>query len=169
MDKPLADWVNRLLSRPGWQLLVVQWLILLGIVLFVITWSVSGEWQQLVYLQEQQQRIELQIAERQQQLNQLPARGELEQRLRQKRSEQPGAQSDFGHHLYQVGGVLLRWQQQADPAQQRVKLQIEFNGLLRLLAGISPTKRIGRISIEQQPEGLITQLTLLASGDMTNE
>ncbi|MFZ1872759.1 MAG: hypothetical protein WAU54_08275 [Chania sp.] len=163
MDKPLPDWIKPWLNRPGWQLLVVQWLLLIGLMLLTSALLVYGEWQQLEHLRAQQQRLEVEIAERQQQLTRLPALEELEQRLQQQTLALPAEPESFGSKLYQVGGVLLRWQQQEQPAQQIVRLQADYPGLLRLLEGLSPTLRISQMAIEKQPEGLITQLILLAA------
>ncbi len=169
MDKPLADWLIPWLNRPGWQLLTVQWLVLAGAMLLVSTLLISGEWQQLERLHEQRQRLELQVAERHQQLSRLPASGELELRLQRKVTKRPDERKDFSSHLYQVGGVLLRWRHQDTPEQQKVRLRIEFEGLLRLLAEMSPARRIDHMKIEQQPAGLNIQLTLLVSAGGADE
>jgi pilus assembly protein HofO len=163
MDKPLPDWIKPWLSRPGWQLLGVQWLLLAGLILLSGTLLVYGEWQQREHLRAQLQRLEEQVAERQQQLAYLPALEELERRLQDQTLALPTESESFGSRLYQIGGVLLRWQQQEQPAQQIAKLQVDYPGLLRLLEGLSPTLRIVQIAIEKQPEGLITQLILLAA------
>ncbi|AHG19965.1 hypothetical protein Z042_10200 [Chania multitudinisentens RB-25] len=160
MDKPLPDWVRLWLNQPSWQLLAIQWLLLAGAILLTSVLLVQGEWQQHEHLQAQRQRLELQIAERRQQLARLPALEELQRRLRAQTSALPAEPQAFGYKLEQVGGVLLRWQQQEQPAQQIVKLKLDFHGLLQLLEGLSPTLRIGQMAIEKQPDGLMTQLIL---------
>ncbi|WP_431224651.1 hypothetical protein ACQ86O_07020 [Serratia sp. L9] len=89
--------------------------------------------------------------------------------MQQQRVKRPEGQEDIGSHLYQVGGVLLRWQQQEKPAQQKVSLQLGFEGLLRLLARMPPSRQIGQMKIERQPEGLVIQLTLLATAEAEDE
>lgn len=169
MDNRLAAWLIPWLNRPGWQLLAAQWGVLAGVVLLASTLLVSGEWQLREQLFEQRQQLERQISERRQQLSQLPAPEELQKSLQEQRVKRPDEQEDIGSHLYQLGGVLLRWQQQEKPAQQKVSLQLGFEGLLSLLAGISPTRQIGQMRIERQPEGLVIQLTLLATGEAEDE
>lgn len=169
MDKPLADWLIPWLNRPGWQLLAAQWLVLAGFMLLASTLFLSGEWQQQKRLHEQRQQLELQITERQQQLSQLPAQEELQQRLQQQKDEPLDESEDLGNQLNQVGGVLLRWQQQGKPAQHKVRLLATFDGVLHVLSETSPVRRISQMRMEMQPEGLITQLTFLALGEETDE
>lgn len=169
MDKPLADWLIPWLAKPGWQLLAAQWLVLSGVGLLVGNWWVIDEWQQRERLYEQRQQLEQQIAERQQQLSQLPPLAELDRRLRQQAAVLPEQPQDFGGHLYQLGGRLLRFQQQENAAQQRVRMQLDYAGLLRLVEKLSPIRRIGQMKIEKQPEGLITQLTLVGSEERVDE
>ncbi|HGM5491988.1 TPA: hypothetical protein ACKP1B_003664 [Serratia fonticola] len=169
MDKPLADWLIPWLARPGWQLLAVQWLVLTGIGLLASGGLIAGEWQRWERLDEQRQRQERQIAERQQQLSLLPPLAELEQRLGQRTWSVPVETRDVGNHLYQLGGRLLRWQQQEKPAHQTIGLQLDFGGLLRLLEELPATRRIGQMKIEKQPEGLITQLTLVSFVEAVDE
>ncbi|VXD04422.1 conserved hypothetical protein [Enterobacterales bacterium 8AC] len=162
MDKPLPDWIRPWLYRPAWQLLVVQWLLLMGLVLPIGALLVYGEWQQREQWQAQRQQLEAQISERQQQLARLPALGELERQLQERVLALPAEPESFASRLYQAGGVLLRWQQLDQPAQQVVKLQVDFRGLLHLLEGVSPSQRIGQMAVEKQTAGLITQLILLS-------
>lgn len=162
MDKPLPDWVKPWLNRPAWQLLVGQWLFLVGLILLCGASLVYGEWQQHEHLQAQRQQLAVQIAERQQQLARLPALEDLERQLRERALAQQAAPESFGSRLYQLGGALLRWQQQDQPAQQMVKLQVDFRGLLHLLEGVSPSQRIGQMAVEKQAGGLITQLILFS-------
>lgn len=158
MDKPLPDWSRPWLHRPAWQLLVVQWLLLIGLILLIGALLVHGEWQQREHLQAQRQRLETQITERQQQLAHLPTLEDLEQQLREPALVLPAEPESFASRLYQAGGVLLRWQQLDQPAQQIVKLQVDFRELVYLLEGVSPSLRIGQIVIEKQAGRLITQL-----------
>lgn len=169
MDKPLAGWLIPWLARPGWQLLAAQWLVLTGVGLLASSGLIAGEWQQREKLDEQCQQLELQIAERQQQLSRLPPLADLEQRLEQRALNVPVETTDFGSHLYQLGGRLLRLQQQGKPAQQKIGLQLDFGGLLRLLEELPATRRIGQMKIERQPEGLIIQLTLVSSAEVADE
>ncbi|WP_411751732.1 hypothetical protein [Serratia sp. (in: enterobacteria)] len=169
MDKPLPDWLIPWLARPGWQLLAVQWLVLTGVGLLAYSGLISGEWQQWERLDEQHQQLELQVAARQQQLNQLPPLAELELRLGQQVLIVPDEPGDLGAQLYQLGGRLLRFQQQEKPAQQKIRLQLDYGGLLRLLEELPSTRRIGQMKIERQPEGLITQLTLVSSEEALDE
>lgn len=169
MDKPLAGWLIPWLARPGWQLLAAQWLVLIGVGLLASSGLLSGEWQQWESLSEQRQQLERQIAERQQQLSRLPPLADLEQRLGQQVLNVPVETRDFGSHLYQLGGRLLRLQQQEKPAQQTIGLQLDFGGLLRLLEGLPATRKVGKMKIERQPEGLITQLTLVSSVEAVDE
>lgn len=169
MDKPLADWLIPWLARPGWQLLAVQWLVLTGIGLLVSSGLIAGEWQQWEKLDGQRQQQERQIAECQQQLNRLPPLADLEQRLGQRALSMPVETRDFGNHLYQLGGRLLRLQQQEKPAQQTIGLQLDFGGLLRLLEKLPATRKIGQMKIERQSEGLIIQLTLVSSAEAVDE
>ncbi|PVZ84634.1 hypothetical protein C9426_22715 [Serratia sp. S1B] len=170
MNNPIPDWLIPWLNRPGWQILSLQGLGLVGMVLLICTGLLAGEWQQYQQLVQQQQQLELQIAQHQQQWERLPALGELELRLQQATEQlEPQKERDIASLLHQVGGELLRWQQQDKPRQQKVTLQVKFDGLLHLLAGISSTQRIGQIRIERQPTGLMTQLTLLISDEATDE
>ncbi|MGL5385076.1 MAG: hypothetical protein ACRC2A_13185 [Enterobacterales bacterium] len=169
MDKPLADWLIPWLARPGWQLLAAQWLVLTGVGLLASSGLIAGEWQQWERLDEQRQQLELQIAERQQQLSRLPPLVDLEQRLGQRALNDLVETTDLGSHLYQLGGRLLRLQQQDKPARQTIGLQLDFGGLLRLLEELPATRRIGQMKIERQPEGLITQLTLVSSAEVVDE
>lgn len=169
MDKPLSDWLIPWLARPGWQLLAAQWLVLAGVGLLAYGGLISGEWQRWERLDEQRQQLERQIAERQQQLNQLTPLAELERRLGQQVLIVPDEPGDLGTQLYQLGGRLLRFQQQEKPAQQKVRLQLDYGGLLRLLEELPSTRRIGQMKIDRQPEGLITQLTLVSSKEAVDE
>lgn len=169
MDKPLADWLIPWLARPGWQLLAAQWLVLTGVGLLASSGLIAGEWQQWERLNEKRQQLELQIAERQQQLSRLPPLADLEQRLAQRVLNKPVETTDFGNHLYQLGGRLLRLQQQEKPFRQTIGLQLDFGGLLRLLAQLPATRRIGQMKIESQPEGLITQLTFVSAAEVVDE
>ncbi|RDL22814.1 hypothetical protein [Serratia fonticola] len=169
MDKPLPDWLVPWLARPGWQLLAAQWSVLAGVGLLTCSGLISEEWQRWERLDEQRQQLVHQIAERRQQLSQLPPVAELEQRLGQQVLivlDEPG---DLGTQLYQLGGRLLRFQQQGKPAQQRIRFQLDFGGLLRLLEVLPSTRRIGQMNIERQPEGLTTQLTLISSEEAVDE
>lgn len=169
MGKSIPDWLLPWLNRPGWQLLGVQWLVLLGVMLLLGSLLLVGPWQQRERLYQQRQQLQSQIAESQQQLNLLPEITDLKLRLQQQQISRPSEEKNFGQRLYQERGSLLHWQQQDQQSQQAIMLRLEFSGLLRLLAGISPNQRIGQMKITQQPEGLITQLTLLDSGDNSNE
>lgn len=169
MDKPLAGWLLPWLTRPAWQLLAVQWLALTGVGLLACSGVIAGEWQQRERLDEQHLQLERQIAERQQQLSKLPPIAELEQRLAQQALNVPDEAGDFGHHLYQLGGRLLRFQQQEKSSQQKIGLQLDYGGLLRLLEELPATHRIGQMKIDRQPEGLITQLTLVSSAEVEDE
>ncbi|MCO7511044.1 hypothetical protein NJH77_17535 [Serratia fonticola] len=168
MDKPLPEWLIPWLARPGWQLLAAQWLVLTGAGLLACSGLISGEWQRWERLDEQRQQLVHQIAERRQQLSQLPPLAELEQRLGQQVLIVPDEPGDLGAQLYQLGGRLLRFQQ-VKPAQQKIRVQLDFGGLLRLLAALPSTRRIGQMKIERQPEGLITQLTLICSEEAVDE
>lgn len=168
MDKPLPDWLIPWLARPGWQLLAAQWLVLTGAGLLACSGLISGEWQRWERLDEQRQQLVHQIAERRQQLSQLPPLAELEQRLGQQVLIVPDEPGDLGAQLYQLGGRLLRFQQ-VKPAQQKIRVQLDFGGLLRLLEALPSTRRIGQMKIERQPEGLITQLTLICSEEAVDE
>ncbi|WP_024527571.1 hypothetical protein [Serratia fonticola] len=169
MDKPLPDWLLPWLARPGWQLLAAQWLVLAGAGLLAGSGPISGEWQRWERLDEQRQQLEHQIAERQQQLSRLPPLAELEQRLGQQVLIVPDEPGDLGTQLYQLGGRLLRFQQQGKPAQQKIWLQLDFGGLLRLLEALPSTRRIGQMKVERQPEGLTTQLTLISLEEAMDE
>ncbi|MGF6191830.1 hypothetical protein [Serratia sp. 2723] len=169
MDKPLSDWLIPWLARPGWQLLAAQWLVLAGVGLLACNGLITGEWQRWERLDEQRQQLERQIAERQQQLSRLPPLAELEQRLGQQVLIVPGEPRDLGAQLYQLGGRLLRFQQQEKSAQQKIRLQLDFGGLLRLLEALPSTRRIEQMNIERQPEGLTTQLTLVSSEEVVDE
>ncbi|HFV9292670.1 type II secretion system protein M [Serratia fonticola] len=168
MDKPLPEWLIPWLARPGWQLLAAQWLVLTGAGLLACSGLISGEWQRWERLDEQRQQLVHQIAERRQQLSQLPPLAELEQRLGQQVLIVPDEPGDLGAQLYQLGGRLLRFQQ-VKPAQQKIRVQLDFGGLLRLLEALPSTRRIGQMKIERQPEGLITQLTLICSEEAVDE
>ncbi|OCJ40574.1 MULTISPECIES: hypothetical protein [Serratia] len=168
MDKPLPEWLSPWLARPGWQLLAAQWLVLTGAGLLACSGLISGEWQRWERLDEQRQQLVHQIAERRQQLSQLPPLAELEQRLGQQVLIVPDEPGDLGAQLYQLGGRLLRFQQ-VKPAQQKIRVQLDFGGLLRLLEALPSTRRIGQMKIERQPEGLITQLTLICSEEAVDE
>ncbi|MBC3229464.1 hypothetical protein [Serratia fonticola] len=168
MDKPLPEWLIPWLARPGWQLLAAQWLVLTGAGLLACSGLISGEWQRWERLDEQRQQLVHQIAERRQQLSQLPPLAELEHRLGQQVLIVPDEPGDLGAQLYQLGGRLLRFQQ-VKPAQQKIRVQLDFGGLLRLLAALPSTRRIGQMKIERQPEGLITQLTLICSEEAVDE
>ena len=168
MDKPLPEWLIPWLARPGWQLLAAQWLVLTGAGLLACSGLISGEWQRWERLDEQRQQLVHQIAERRQQLSQLPPLAELEQRLGQQVLIVPDEPGDLGAQLYQLGGRLLRFQQ-VKPAQQKIRVQLDFGGLLRLLAALPSTRRIGQMKIERQPEGLTTQLTLICSEEAVDE
>lgn len=167
MDKPLPDWIRSWLNRPGWQLLMAQWLLLAGLVVLSGALLVYGEWQQREHLRMQQQRLEQLLAEHRLQLSRLPALEELQLNLQHQTSVLPVESENFGSKLYRAGGVLLRWQQQ--PAQQVVKLQLDYPGLLHLLEGLSPTSRVGQMAVEKQAGGLITQLTLLTPEEERSE
>ena len=169
MDKPLPDWLLPWLARPGWQLLAAQWLVLAGAGLLAGSGPISGEWQRWERLDEQRQQLEHQIAERRQQLSRLPPLAELEQRLGQQVLIVPDEPEDLGTQLYQLGGRLLRFQQQGKPAQQKIWLQLDFGGLLRLLEALPSTRRIGQMKVERQPEGLTTQLTLISLEEAADE
>jgi pilus assembly protein HofO len=169
MDKPLPDWLVPWLARPGWQLLAAQWLVLAGAGLLAGSGPISGEWQRWERLGEQRQQLEHQIAERRQQLSRLPPLAELEQRLGQQVLIVPDEPGDLGTQLYQLGGRLLRFQQQGKPAQQKLWLQLDFGGLLRLLEALPSTRRIGQMKVERQPEGLTTQLTLISLEEAMDE
>lgn len=169
MDKPLPDWLVPWLARPGWQLLAAQWLVLAGAGLLAGSGPISGEWQRWERLDEQRQQLEHQIAERRQQLSRLPPLAELEQRLGQQVLIVPDEPGDLGTQLYQRGGRLLRFQQQGKPAQQKLWLQLDFGGLLRLLEALPSTHRIGQMKVERQPEGLTTQLTLISLEEAMDE
>ncbi|WP_447881716.1 hypothetical protein [Serratia fonticola] len=168
MDKPLPDWLILWLARPGWQLLAAQWLVLTGAGLLACSGLISGEWQRWERLDEQRQQLVHQIAERRQQLSQLPPLAELEQRLGQQVLIVPDEPGDLGAQLYQLGGRLLRFQQ-VKPAQQKIRVQLDFGGLLRLLEAQPSTRRIGQMKIERQPEGLTTQLTLICSEEAVDD
>ncbi|WP_196062622.1 MULTISPECIES: hypothetical protein [unclassified Serratia (in: enterobacteria)] len=168
MDKPLPDWLTPWLARPGWQLLAAQWLVLTGAGLLACSGLISGEWQRWEKLEEQRQQLVHQIAERRQQLSQLPPLAELEQRLGQQVLIVPDEPGDLGAQLYQLGGRLLRFQQ-VKPAQQKIRVQLDFGGLLRLLEALPSTRRIGQMKIERQPKGLTTQLTLICSEEAVDE
>ncbi|ATM76457.1 hypothetical protein CRN79_11735 [Serratia fonticola] len=168
MDKPLPEWLIPWLARPGWQLLAAQWLVLTGAGLLACSGLISGEWQRWERLDEQRQQLVHQIAERRQQLSQLPPLAELEQRLGQQVLIVPDEPGDLGAQLYQLGGRLLRFQQ-VKPAQQKIRVQLDFGGLLRLLEALPSTRRIGQMKIERQPEGLTTQLTLICSEEAVDE
>jgi len=168
VDKPLPEWLIPWLARPGWQLLAAQWLVLTGAGLLACSGLISGEWQRWERLDEQRQQLVHQIAERRQQLSQLPPLAELEQRLGQQVLIVPDEPGDLGAQLYQLGGRLLRFQQ-VKPAQQKIRVQLDFGGLLRLLEALPSTRRIGQMKIERQPEGLITQLTLICSEEAVDE
>lgn len=168
MDKPLPDWLIPWLARPGWQLLAAQWLVLTGAGLLACSGLISGEWQRWERQDEQRQQLVHQIAERRQQLSQLPPLAELEQRLGQQVLIVPDEPGDLGAQLYQLGGRLLRFQQ-VKPAQQKIRVQLDFGGLLRLLEALPSTRRIGQMKIERQPEGLTTQLTLICSEEAVDE
>ena len=169
MDKPLSAWLIPWLARPGWQLLAAQWLVLTGVGLLAYSGVILGEWQQWERLEGQRQQLELQITELQQQLSRLPPLTELEQRLDQQVLIVPDEPGDLGAQLYQLGGRLLRYQQQEKSAQQKIRLQLDYGGLLRLLEELSSARRIGQMKIERQPEGLITQLTLVSSAEVVDE
>ncbi|CAI2006029.1 Uncharacterised protein [Serratia fonticola] len=168
MDKPLPEWLIPWLARPGWQLLAAQWLVLTGAGLLACSGLISGEWQRWERQDEQRQQLVHQIAERRQQLSQLPPLAELEQRLGQQVLIVPDEPGDLGAQLYQLGGRLLRFQQ-VKPAQQKIRVQLDFGGLLRLLEALPSTRRIGQMKIERQPEGLTTQLTLICSEEAVDE
>lgn len=168
MDKPLPEWLIPWLARPGWQLLAAQWLVLTGAGLLACSGLISGEWQRWERLDEQRQQLVHQIAERRQQLSQLPPLAELEQRLGQQVLIVPDEPGDLGAQLYQLGGRLLRFQQ-VKPAQQKIRVQLDFGGLLRLLEAQPSTRRIGQMKIERQPEGLTTQLTLICSEEAVDD
>ncbi|NCG52805.1 type II secretion system protein M [Serratia fonticola] len=168
MDKPLPEWLIPWLARPGWQLLAAQWLVLTGAGLLACSGLISGEWQRWERLDEQRQQLVHQIAERRQQLSQLPPLAELEQRLGQQVLIVPDEPGDLGAQLYQLGGRLLRFQQ-VKPAQRKIRVQLDFGGLLRLLEALPSTRRIGQMKIERQPEGLTTQLTLICSEEAVDE
>lgn len=168
MDKPLPEWLTPWLARPGWQLLAAQWLVLTGAGLLACSGLISGEWQRWERQDEQRQQLVHQIAERRQQLSQLPPLAELEQRLGQQVLIVPDEPGDLGAQLYQLGGRLLRFQQ-VKPAQQKIRVQLDFGGLLRLLEALPSTRRIGQMKIERQPEGLTTQLTLICSEEAVDE
>ncbi|WP_447876131.1 hypothetical protein [Serratia fonticola] len=168
MDKPLPDWLIPWLARPGWQLLAAQWLVLTGAGLLACSGLISEEWQRWERQEEQRQQLVHQIAERRQQLSQLPPLAELEQRLGQQVLIVPDEPGDLGAQLYQLGGRLLRFQQ-VKPAQQKIRVQLDFGGLLRLLEALPSTRRIGQMKIERQPEGLTTQLTLICSEEAVDE
>ena len=168
MDKPLPEWLIPWLARPGWQLLAAQWLVLTGAGLLACSGLISGEWQRWEKLEEQRQQLVHQIAERRQQLSQLPPLAELEQRLGQQVLIVPDEPGDLGAQLYQLGGRLLRFQQ-VKPAQQKIRVQLDFGGLLRLLEAQPSTRRIGQMKIERQPEGLTTQLTLICSEEAVDD
>ncbi|MFC0227785.1 hypothetical protein [Serratia aquatilis] len=169
MNKPLPAWLIPWLERPGWQLWAAQWLVLAGGILLAYMLFISGQWQQRERLNQQQQQLQLQVTERQQQLSQLPSLAVLVSSLQQKSMQQPEDHAELGHILSQAGGELLRWQQQDKPARQTLKFRVDYAGLLRLLENISPNKRIDQITIERRPEGVITKLTLLATGDAADE
>lgn len=169
MDKPLSGWLIPWLARPGWQLLAAQWLVLTSVGLLAYGGLITGEWQQWERLDEQRQQLERQITECQQQLNQLPSLTELEQRLGQQVLIVPGESGDLGAQLYQLGGRLLRFQQQDKPAQQKIRLQLDYGGLLRLLEDLPSTRRIGQMKIERLPEGVITQLILVSAHEVVDE
>lgn len=171
MDKPLPGWLIPWLNRPGWQWLVAQWVLLAGIMLLLCMLFVVDEWQQREQLHLQGLQLASQLAERQQQLAQLPTLAELEGRLQQhaQAGQRPDKEKDFATRLRQVGGVLLRWQQQGQPEQKTVKLQMNYHGLLRLLEEMPPTNRIGNMKVEKQPEGLTIQLNLLSEGERADE
>lgn len=164
MNNSIPDWLIPWLNRPGWQILSLQWSGLAGLVLLTCIGMLADPWQQHQQLVQQQQQLELKIAEHQQQWEQLPALGELEQRLQQVMKQlYPQKERGIAGLLQQAGGELLRWQQQDKPLQQKVTVQVRFDGLLHFLAGISSTQRIVQIRIERQLTGLMTQLTLLVS------
>lgn len=169
MNKPLPAWLIPWLGRPGWQLLIAQWLVLVGVILLAYVLFISGQWQQRERLYQQQQQLQLQVAERQRQLSQLPSLEALALSLQQKPMQQPQDHGELGRILSQTGGELLRWQQQDKPAQQTLKFRVDFAGLLHVLEKISPNERIGQLTIERQSEGVITKLTLLTSGGVADE
>ncbi|WON76742.1 hypothetical protein [Serratia sp. UGAL515B_01] len=169
MNKPLPIWLIQWLGRPCWQLLAVQWLVLAAGILLAYVLFISGQWQRRERLYQQQQQLQLQVTERQQQISQLPSLEALELSLQHKAIKQPEDHAELGSNLSQVGGKLLRWQQQDKPAQQTFKFQVNYSGLLRLLETISPHKRIDQIRIESRSEGVFTELTLLSSGDGADE
>lgn len=169
MDKPLAGWLVPWLNRPGWQLLAIQWLVLAGVILLISVLLVAGEWRQREQLHGRLRQLEWQIAQRQQQLAQLPTSEQLEARWRRQTAKQSDEPWDLGDQLHQLGGRLLYWRQHEQPPQQQVRLQMTFDGLLRLLAGISPASRIDRMRVERRSEGVIAQLTLLTDGESANE
>jgi pilus assembly protein HofO len=163
MDKSLPVWLIPWLLRPGWQLLLMQWAMLCCVGLLLIRFGLHGEWQQRSQLQEQQQQLAQQIDQQQQQLAQLPKLSELEQRLAQQANA--ASSPEFSTLLQQAGGALQQWRQQEKPAQQTVKLQIDFHGLLRLLEQLPPTQRINQLGIGAGHTALKVQLILQGGAD----
>lgn len=162
MDKPLPVWLLPWLSRPAWQLVVIQWGVLAGLVLCLGRLFLVGEWQQREELDQQRQQRILQIAAYQQQLGQLPTLVQLESQLQPQATTPSTEKESVGSKLNQVGGVILLWWQQEKQQQQRVKFRLEYAGLLRFLEEVPPDQRINQMTIERQPEGLVTQLVLQA-------
>lgn len=167
-------WFLPWLTRPAWQLLIMQWGVLASLIFCMDRLFLAGEWQQRKEVNQQLQQRMLQIEAYQQQLNQLPTLVQLGSQLHSSATTLPSAttpspeKESVGSRLYQRGGVMLLWRQQEKQQQQMIKFRLEYAGLLSFLDGISSEQRVRQMIIERQPEGLVTQLILQApegSGD----
>lgn len=132
-----------------------------------LQWADLGEWQRWERLDEQRQQLVHQIAERRQQLSQLPPLAELEQRLGQQVLIVPDEPGTWGLSSISLGAAATFPAGETSPAKD--KGTARFRGLLRLLEALPSTRRIGQMKIERQPEGLITQLTLICSEEAVDE
>ncbi|HEI8868523.1 MULTISPECIES: hypothetical protein [Gammaproteobacteria] len=162
MNKSLPTWLTPWLSRPSWQLLVGQWLLLMGLTALPSALWVNAEWQQHVRLQAEMRQQAVRIGQLQQQLSQQPALYELQRRLAV-RAAQP-VDTDLSSSLQQAGVVLLRWQQQEASLRQTLNMRVDYAGLLRVLNALPTTLRIERLGIDARAEGLIAELVLRAGG-----
>ncbi|EFE97334.1 hypothetical protein [Serratia odorifera] len=162
MNKSLPSWLTPWLSRPAWQLLAGQWLLLTGLTSLPCALWVQAEWQQHVRLQSEMRQQAVSIDQLQQQLSQQPALYELQRRLAV-RAAQP-ADGDLSSSLQQAGVVLLRWQQQPS-LRQTLNMRVDYAGLLRVLNALPTTLRIERLGVDARAEGLVAELVLQARGD----
>lgn len=162
MDKSLPVWLLPWLSRPAWQLLMIQWGVLASLIFCMDRLFLAGEWQQRKEVNQQLQQRISQLEESRQQLNQLPPLVQLESQLHSSATTVPTEKESVGSRLYQLGGIMLLWRQQEKQQQQTIKFRLEYAGLLGFLEGVHPDQRIHQMIIERQPEGLVTQLILQA-------